>query len=157
MEAKSSKKISSRNTRKWSVSNSIYPELFRAYFFWCSSHANSALVFSFRAFSRSRSSEDWWAARISSSFIYCLTISMVNLEKLSCPPENGMLSSWKARQIGHDLKIWKSQGFFQLWSVPVYTQIHIKTDVRRGAVFSLSFVQTSFFCPRLCDSFGTSL
>lgn len=76
--------------RNWTMKTTFTD---RTYFFWCSSQANSALVFSFKAFSRRRRREDWWAALISSSFIYCRTISIVNLEKLSCPPENGMLRS----------------------------------------------------------------
>lgn len=69
------------------------------FFFWCSSQANSVLVFSLRAFWRSRKSELWCCSLTSSSFMYWRTMSIVNWEKLSCPPEKAMLASWNSRRM----------------------------------------------------------
>lgn len=67
-------------------------------FFWCSSQASSVFVFSLTAFCRRRNRELWCCSLTSSSFMYCRTMSIVNWEKLSCPPEKDMLASRGCRE-----------------------------------------------------------
>lgn len=67
-------------------------------FFWCSSQASSVLVFSLRAFCRRWSRELWCCSLTSSSFMYWRTMSMVNCEKLSWPPEKAGTESWDCWQ-----------------------------------------------------------
>lgn len=63
-------------------------------FFWCSSQASSALVFSLRAFWRRCSKALSCCSLTCLSFMYWCTMSIVNCEKLSSPLEKARFVSW---------------------------------------------------------------
>lgn len=103
-------------------------------FFWCSSHASSVFVFSLRAFCRRWSRELWCCNLTSSSFMYWRTMSMVNCEKLSCPPEKAVTESWDCWRTKVKRKLKEKKKLWVYWQLGMYN---------RGTCLSIPYCQRS--------------